>query len=144
MLQLEVSLQANTLLQQWSLNLLFSFTSSHWRYCTSIFFTFFFLFFPSFPSLGAGWFQSFGPCGSATVSVNLSLGLGVSVRSDSGSSPLDPPPSQRTGTLHRARTQKKGLSSHLIVLAMMLYCCGLVYYFEIIVVMALIKNILIN
>ena len=66
---------------------------------------FVFLFFPSFPSLGTGWFQSFGPCGSATVSVNLSLGLGVSVRSDSGSSPLDPPPSQRAGTLYRARPE---------------------------------------
>ena len=28
----------------------------------------FFLFFLSLPSLGAGWFQSFGPCNSATVS----------------------------------------------------------------------------
>ena len=56
----------------------------------------FFLFFPSFLSLGAGWF---GPCGSAPLSINLSLGLGVSVRSDSGSSPLDSPPTQRTGIL---------------------------------------------
>ena len=51
---------------------------------------FFFLFFPFLPSLGTRWFQSFGPCNSATVSVNLSLGLGVSVRSDSGSSSLHP------------------------------------------------------
>ena len=44
-----------------------------------MFFMFFFLFFPSFPSLGAGCFQSFGHCDSATVSVNLSLGLRVSL-----------------------------------------------------------------
>ena len=54
------------------------------------YFTFFFLLFPSFPSLDAGWLRSFGPCNSATVSINLSLDLGLSVRSDSGSSPLDP------------------------------------------------------
>ncbi|XP_030267313.1 ribonuclease inhibitor-like isoform X1 [Sparus aurata] len=51
---------------------------------------------PGVRKLGAGWFQCFGPCGSVTVSVNLSLGLGVLVPTDSGCSPLNPPPSQRT------------------------------------------------
>ena len=71
------------------IKLLISCTSSRWCHChcTSIF-KFFFLFFHSFPSLGNTWFQSFGHCDSATVSINLSVVLG----SWSSASQLCPPP----------------------------------------------------
>ena len=42
--------------------------------------------------------------------INLSLGLGVSVRSDSGSSPLNPPPSHITGTVQTSQKLRKKAS----------------------------------
>ena len=57
--------------------------------------------------------------GSAPVSVNLSLGLGVSVRQ------LASHPAPLTEDRHSATSQKTPLH-YLIVLAMILHCCGLI------------------
>ena len=90
------------------------------------------------------------------------------VRSDSGSSPLDPPPRTAlgffppsrgfgknirglspcshpqtpplaTGTVHRARSPEKRSHRYVIAFAIKLFCCRLIWYFEI-VVRALVKT----
>ena len=100
---------------------------------------FFFLSFPSFPSLGAGWFLSFGLWFRYSINKSLSGSWGLGpVRFRQHASR---PASLRGQVQCTELEPRKRLLHYLIVLALTIYCCGLIYYFEIIVVMARIKNI---